>query len=119
MVAQLNMLLINVVFAFLLHMMFNAGMDISKVDHPDWALIVRHGGPAKVARLLGYEANGGTQRVQNWRYRGVPAEVKIAFPEIFLSDLVRRRHRSSADAARDSAGANLECVGGGASGDSQ
>lgn len=80
-------------------MVFNSGMDTTKTDHPDWALIIDLGGPAKVARLLGYESRGGIQRVQNWRYRGIPADVKLAFPEIFLRDLTRRRlrgHRNSA-----------------------
>ena len=86
-------------------MVFNSGMDTTKTDHPDWALITDLGGPAKVARLLGYESRGGIQRVQNWRYRGIPAEVKIAFPELFLPGFTRRRLRSRPDAARDGEGA--------------
>lgn len=80
-------------------MVFNSRMDTTKTDHHDWALITYLGGPAKVARLLGYESRGGIQRVQNWRYRGIPAEVKLAFPEIFLRELTRRRprgHRTNA-----------------------
>lgn len=74
-------------------MVFNARMDTTKIDHPDWALITDLGGPAKVARLLGYEPRGGIQRVQNWRYRGIPAEVKLSFPKIFLRELTHRRSR--------------------------
>lgn len=51
----------------------------------DTDLIRALGGPTKVAELLGYDkANGGVQRVQNWLKRGIPAEVKLTFPHIFL-----------------------------------
>jgi hypothetical protein len=53
------------------------------IDH-DKALIERLGGPAKVAELLGYDKDGGVQRVFNWTTRGIPARVKLAFPQIFL-----------------------------------
>lgn len=49
----------------------------------DQQIIKDLGGPAKVARLLGY-TKGGQQRVQNWLYRGIPAHVKIQFPEMFM-----------------------------------
>lgn len=46
------------------------------------------GGPAKVAELLGYDkAKGGTQRVQNWLARGIPAAVKVQRPELFMGPL--------------------------------
>lgn len=52
--------------------------------HPDSDLISRLGGPAKVAELLGYDKrSGGTQRVQNWLTRGIPAAVKLAHPDLF------------------------------------
>lgn len=105
MVAQLNALLINAAFAFCINMVFNVVMDTNKVDHSDWRLIASLGGPAKVARLLGYDAHGGTQRVQNWRYRGIPAEVKLEFPHLFLSDLVKKRPRSRPSAPQEGAGA--------------
>lgn len=56
------------------------------LEHPDWALIVKHGGPAKVAELLGYAKDGGVQRVQNWKARGIPPAVKLAHPELFLPE---------------------------------
>lgn len=43
-----------------------------------------------------------------------PDDWRLIWPEL-VNDT--SRHRSSADAARDSEGANLECVGGGAGGD--
>jgi hypothetical protein len=54
------------------------------IEH-DKALIERLGGPAKVAELLGYEKDGGTQRVHNWTARGIPAKVKLERPDLFLA----------------------------------
>ena len=51
----------------------------------DKALIYELGGPAKVAVLLKYKKHGGVQRVTNWVKRGIPAQVKLDHPEIFLS----------------------------------
>ena len=51
----------------------------------DIEIIERLGGPAKVARLLGYQGSGGTQRVFNWLTRGIPPRVKVEHPEIFLN----------------------------------
>ena len=51
----------------------------------DEELIDHYGGPAKLARLLGFQEVGGVQRVQNWRKRGIPPAVKIKFPDLFLS----------------------------------
>lgn len=42
-------------------------------------LITKHG-ITKLAKLLGYSA----QRVDNWKRRGIPAQVKVDFPHIFL-----------------------------------
>ena len=53
----------------------------------DRALIESLGGPAKVAELLGYEKEGGPQRVNNWVTRGIPAGVKLNHPDIFLKHL--------------------------------
>jgi len=35
------------------------------------------GGPAKVASLLGFKPDVGTQRVHNWKTRGIPADVRL------------------------------------------
>lgn len=56
----------------------------------DTTLIEHLGGPARLAARLGYDKKpGGVQRVHNWRTRGIPASVKVEFPEIFLSDEAR------------------------------
>ena len=54
----------------------------------DASLIQALGGATKVAELLGYDkGHGGVQRVQNWITRGIPAAVKVQYPEIFLGRL--------------------------------
>lgn len=54
----------------------------------DAQLIESLGGPAKVARMLRYDtATGGIQRVHNWLRRGIPARVKLDYPEVFLRGL--------------------------------
>lgn len=50
----------------------------------DAQLIEQLGGPAKVADLLGYDKDGGVQRVHNWITRGIPAKVKLDHPHLFL-----------------------------------
>lgn len=50
----------------------------------DAELIEKLGGPAALAERLGYDKDGGVQRVQNWRTRGIPAQVKVEFPAIFI-----------------------------------
>ncbi|PQV51002.1 hypothetical protein B0G83_105365 [Paraburkholderia sp. BL21I4N1] len=47
----------------------------------DRALIKSLGGPARVAKLLGFK-RGGTQRVHNWTVRGIPASVRLRRPDI-------------------------------------
>lgn len=51
--------------------------------HEDSALIEQLGGPAAIARRLGYEQPAGTRRVQNWKYRGIPELVLLKNPDIF------------------------------------
>lgn len=41
------------------------------------------GGPAEVARRLGYKSDIGTQRVHNWKVRGIPAAVKLKHLDMF------------------------------------
>lgn len=62
-------------------MAFNLAMD-SK-PHPDATLIDQLGGPADVARLLGFDPKGGTQRVQNWKTRGIPEVIRLRRPDVF------------------------------------
>lgn len=52
----------------------------------DSELIDELGGPTKLARVLGY-GSGGPQRVSNWKSRGIPAEVKLERPDLFLRHL--------------------------------
>lgn len=58
----------------------------------DKELIERLGGPAKLAARLGYSI----QRVQNWKERGIPAQVRLDHPDVF--PLPRARHRVKAAA---------------------
>lgn len=53
----------------------------------DAELIDKLGGPAKVCELLGYEKDGGVQRVQNWITRGIPYKVKVERPDLFMPDV--------------------------------
>lgn len=55
-------------------------LDLDDQDaHPDWLLVLKHGGTSRVAEMLGYKL----QRVQNWKLRGVPSKVKLARPDLF------------------------------------
>lgn len=56
----------------------------------DKQFITDQGGPAKLAELLGYDKEGGVQRVHNWTTRGIPADVKLEHPEIFLKHLLKQ-----------------------------
>jgi len=92
MVAQLNKLLIHATFVFFLNMVFNVAMSANPVDiELDRRIIASHGGPAKFARLLGFEASGGTQRVSNWLRRGIPAPIKLAHIELFIGKLAQQK----------------------------
>lgn len=55
----------------------------------DVALIEELGGAAALARALDAKANDpddryDVQRVSNWKTRGIPAEVRLKFPDLFL-----------------------------------
>jgi len=53
-------------------------------NHPDAELIERLGGPAAVAKRLGYDPKkGGSQRVNNWRARGIPEVIRLRRTDIF------------------------------------
>ena len=61
---------------------------MEQTKHPDAQLIADLGGATKVAELLGYsKADGGVQRVHNWTTRGIPADVKLGRPDLFLRGL--------------------------------
>lgn len=66
------------------------------------------GGSAKVAAMLGLPKHIGTQRVNNWKVRGIPSDVKLQYPHIFLTDLLAGGATSAQpahDRAATSAGA--------------
>lgn len=67
-------------------------MDTQNALERDRELIRALGGPAKVARLLKLDTrSGGIQRVQNWLSRGIPAKVKIDYPQHFLKQKRAKR----------------------------
>lgn len=75
-----------------INVVFNQAMMIKHSElHPDSKIIDDLGGPSKLAELLGYDkTHGGVQRIQNWKKRGIPSSVKIAHPELFMTDLIDR-----------------------------
>lgn len=58
---------------------------MSQAIEDDCQLIDRLGGSAKVAVLLGFNRYGGTQRVDNWKRRGIPSHIKVKHPDIFMA----------------------------------
>lgn len=46
----------------------------------DKDLLQELGGPVRVAKLLGVSP----QAVCNWKVRGIPAHIKVRFPDLFL-----------------------------------
>ncbi|WP_083488032.1 hypothetical protein [Stenotrophomonas koreensis] len=63
--------------------------------HEDSELIEKLGGPANVARRLGFDMPGGTQRVQNWKYRGIPPLIRVTRPDVFGPAPKQRRSRAA------------------------
>ena len=47
-------------------------------------IIEQFGGSAKLAALLDFDKLNGTQRVNNWKRRGIPSEIILKHREIFL-----------------------------------
>jgi len=50
----------------------------------DAYLIEQLGGSTAVAKRLGWMTVNASRRVNNWKRRGIPAAVKLKYPEIFL-----------------------------------
>jgi hypothetical protein len=71
------------------------GMKQSKQPRkePDASLIQALGGPSKLAATLGLSQRSSVQRVANWQYRGIPAQVKLERPDLFLPHLKASRRR--------------------------
>ncbi len=82
------------VFDIYLNVLFNRRMESS--EHPDWALVTGLGGPTKVADLLGLPKDGGVQRVQNWKFRGIPSAVKVEWPDLFMKAAAARASTAQA-----------------------
>lgn len=57
----------------------------------DRALIEREGGPAVLAKKLMLKGKFARERVQNWTWRGIPASIKLQYPEVFLKNVKRGR----------------------------
>ena len=55
----------------------------------DAEIISKLGGPSKVAELLGIQKSGGAQRVQNWITRGIPSQMKVNRPDLFMPELAK------------------------------
>lgn len=49
----------------------------------DKKIIEQLGGASQVAKLI----KSSPQRVHNWKNRGIPASVKLAYPELFLKPI--------------------------------
>ncbi|PHV13815.1 hypothetical protein CSQ90_26675 [Janthinobacterium sp. BJB303] len=75
-------------------------------DHK--ALIESLGGATKLAERLGYDKQGGVQRVQNWTVRGVPPKVQLAHPEIFFRQAEAAAMRRDTDPVPDSSHADRQ-----------
>lgn len=58
-----------------------------KATQKDIQIITALGGPSKVAELLNLPKKGGQQRVQNWLARGIPAQIKVERPDLFMPEL--------------------------------
>ena len=58
----------------------------------DKELIEDLGGSTKLAKRLGYSV----QRVENWKARGIPAQVRLDHPDVFPLPRVRARPKAVA-----------------------
>lgn len=61
---------------------------MNQIEH-DAKLILQLGGPTKVAALIGENKPGSVQRVQNWITRGIPAQVKVNHPHLFMAEFAK------------------------------
>lgn len=50
----------------------------------DKDIIDYYGGSKKLATLLNLGGKHPEMRVHNWKSRGIPAEIKLRYPRIFL-----------------------------------
>lgn len=62
-------------------MVFNITMNT--LNKEAVKIIEAHGGSANLARKLNFEGSKGVIRVNNWKTRGIPWEIKAKHPELF------------------------------------
>jgi hypothetical protein len=63
----------------------NIVFNANTMNKTDKEILDSYGGSTAVAKLLGYDLDkGGAQKVNNWYKRGIPAQVKVDHPELFL-----------------------------------
>ena len=55
----------------------------------DRAMIEKHGGPTVLAKKLMLGGQFPARRVQHWMDRGIPASIKLMYPEYFLPQMKR------------------------------
>lgn len=66
--------------------------------HSDADLIRSLGGPSVVAKKIASGKPVSAQRVQNWLTRGIPAQVKLDHPHLFLRHMGQQQAGGRADA---------------------
>ena len=50
----------------------------------DKEIVEFYGGGTKLARKLGLLTHPDRIKVNNWKVRGIPAKIKLQYPELFL-----------------------------------
>lgn len=60
--------------------------------HDDAKIIDALGGPTAVANRLGFSSTGSVQRVQNWKYRGIPEVIRLRRQDVFGPEPEESRH---------------------------
>lgn len=68
----------------------------------DKKIIEFYGGPAKLARLLGFEGHNGTRRVFHWIKRGIPDAEKHRHRDILVTpfETIKENRRVSGERRR-------------------
>jgi hypothetical protein len=86
-VRPVNKALVHAVLTSWLNMVCNTAMSkirTQRTPHSDKAVIDELGGSTELAKRLGLDpARGGVQRVDNWKYRGIPAAVRLQHLRLF------------------------------------
>jgi len=63
-------------------------MGMNQIER-DAALIRQLGGPTKVVKAIGADKKISVQRVQNWLTRGIPSQIKVDYPHLFMPELAQ------------------------------